>query len=138
MRAAGLEVGQHLGPEVLCLARDDRVRVLEGLLGREGHPGAAEHHALSACAEVIGEVIGAADLRAHRREADDVGRALDRGEVEVGHELVGEGDLVRRRGEGLQVGEGDAARPVARRLVESAVRPVVRGRDQVDAHRARG
>jgi len=109
--------------------------VPERLLGDERHPRPAEDDLLAARAEVIREIEGAADLRAHGGQPDHVRLALDAREVEVSHQLVGERDLVRRRREGLQVGQGDAARPVARRLVEGSVAQVVRRRDQVDAHR---
>ena len=46
----------------------------ERLLGGERHPGAAEHDAAAAGAEVVGEVVGALDLRTHGGDADDVAR----------------------------------------------------------------
>ena len=103
-RAAGFQVREDVGPDVLRLAGHDGVGVAQRLLGGEGHPRAAEHDLLAARAEVVREVVRPADLRSHRGDADDVGLALDPRDVQVGHELVGEVDPVRRRRERLQVG----------------------------------
>ena len=61
------------------------------LLGGERDPGAAEHHAPAAGAELAGEIVGARDLRAHGRDADDVALVV---EVDVLHQLVDERDVV--------------------------------------------
>ena len=82
-------------------------------------------------AEVVGEIVGAADLRAHGGDADDVAVEV---EVDVVEQLVDHPHVVARRRQGRRVGQGQAAGPVARRLMERAVGVVVRRRDEEDAH----
>ena len=71
----------------------------------------------------IGEVVGAFDLRPHGGDADDIALVC---EVDIVEQLVDEGDVMARRGERLEVRQGEAAGPVARRLMQRAVGVVVR------------